>query len=132
VEAQASIYARVCAELRAGHKRSHWMWFIFPQLRGLGQSEMAYQYGIASREEAVSYCQHPLLGARLIECTELVSQVSDKSVEQIFGYPDHLKFHSSMTLFAHVATAPSVFAIALDQYFAGEVDRLTLDLLRRC
>lgn len=105
------------------------MWFVFPQLRGLGQSEMARHYGIASRAEAAAYLQHALLCARLKECTEAVLAIEDKTPNQIFGYPDDLKFRSSMTLFAEVADAGSVFRWALDKFFGGEPDAETLRLL---
>src|SRR6201985_1982472 len=100
VTAQSPIFGTALAELRAGHKQSHWMWFIFPQLRGLGSSPMAERYGIGSREEAEAYISHPVLGPRLRECTEIVNAVQDASIEQILGYPDNLKFRSSMTLFS--------------------------------
>ena len=101
VAAQAEVYARVRAELGAGEKRSHWMWFIFPQLAGLGRSATARLYAISSLAEARAYLAHPLLGARLRECTRLVNEVTGRSAAQIFGFPDELKFHSCMTLFAH-------------------------------
>src|ERR1700742_60135 len=100
VEAQEGVYARVCEELRRGAKTSHWMWFIFPQIRGLGRSAMAERFAIGSLEEARAYLGHGVLGVRLRECTELVNAVEGKTVGEIFGFPDHLKFHSSMTLFA--------------------------------
>ncbi len=127
VDAQNPIYAQVCAELRAGKKRSHWMWFIFPQIQGLGYSAMAQRYAIASIAEAKGYLAHPLLGARLRECTALVNRVEGKSIEDVFGYPDDLKFHSSMTLFAEVDEPGSVFGQALEKYFAGERDAATLE-----
>ena len=120
------MYQRVLLELRAGRKESHWMWFIFPQLKGLGHSAMALQYGIASSEEAEAYLRHRLLGPRLAECTALVNAVDGRSVEQLFGYPDCLKFHSSMTLFALVAPEEKIFATALQKYFAGQPDQATL------
>ena len=126
VEAQSSSYDQVCDELRAGHKRSHWIWFIFPQMRGLGHSEMAQYFGISSRQEAEAYLQHPVLGARLRECTGLVVGVDGRSVDQIFGYPDNLKFHSSMSLFASVAPDEPVFQQALQKYFGGELDPNTV------
>ena len=128
VHAQDGIYERVREELRAGRKTSHWMWFIFPQLRGLGQSQMAHTYGIASRAEAEAYLNHPVLGQRLRECTRLVNAVQGSSVEEIFGYPDDLKFRSSMTLFA-AGPNGQVFETALEKYFAGQPDRRTLELL---
>jgi uncharacterized protein (DUF1810 family) len=125
-DAQEAVYAQVCEELHQGRKRSHWMWFIFPQIRGLGSSETAQYFAIASREEAIAYAAHPVLWSRLRECTSFVLQVGDKSVEQIFGYPDNLKFHSSMTLFAHTAKENQVFVDALKKYFAGALDPHTL------
>lgn len=133
--AQHSVYERVCSELRAGRKTSHWIWFIFPQLRGLGTSPMSQQFAIGSRAEALAYLQHPLLGARLLECTQLVNAVDhaidhaiDNKIEHIFGYPDDLKFHSCMTLFAQLTTPPSVFNTALEKYFAAASDQRTLEL----
>lgn len=130
VNAQEPMYDRVCAELRNGRKSSHWMWFIFPQLRGLGSSSMAEKFGIGPRAEARAYLDHPVLGPRLRECTMLVSQIEGRSVEEIFGYPDDLKFRSSMTLFASVAPGDRVFRDALEKYFGGEPDARTLELLR--
>jgi len=132
--AQNPIYPQVCAELRAGRKTSHWIWFIFPQLRGLGRSAMAAEFGIASRQEAEAYLNHPVLGPRLRECTRLVNLVEGRTAVQILGYPDDLKFRSSMTLFASVASGDQVFGDqvfqdALDKYFAGERDPLTLERL---
>jgi uncharacterized protein (DUF1810 family) len=126
VEAQEPVYTQVCAELRQGRKTSHWMWFIFPQIRGLGSSETALYFAIAGRHEAAAYAAHPVLGVRLQECTRLVLQVQNKSVEQIFGYPDNLKFHSSMTLFAQTADDKRVFLDALKEYFSGAPDPQTL------
>jgi uncharacterized protein (DUF1810 family) len=126
VQAQESVIDQVRAELRAGRKQSHWMWFVFPQLRGLGSSSMAEKYGIASREEAEAYLAHPVLGPRLRECTELVNAVQDTSAEQVLGYPDNLKLRSSMTLFATVTSDDGVFRIALDKYFNGEPDPFTV------
>lgn len=129
LEAQNPLYSRVKAELRSGQKTGHWMWFIFPQLRGLGRSPMANEYGISSREEALAYLQHPILGERLRECTRLVHSVEGRSVNEIFGYPDDLKFRSSMTLFANVSPQDQIFKHALEKFFEGEPDRLTLQLL---
>ncbi len=117
---------QVRAELRAGRKQSHWMWFVFPQLRGLGSSPMAERYGISSREEAGAYLAHPVLGPRLRECTELVNAVQDASIESILGYPDDLKFRSSMTLFSAVTNDNGVFRAALEKFFNGEPDPKTL------
>jgi uncharacterized protein (DUF1810 family) len=129
VSAQHSIYAEVLSELRAGMKTSHWMWFIFPQIRGLGRSPVSVEYAISSREEAAAYLQHPVVGPRLKECTQLVLDVENRSAEEIFGSPDDMKFRSSMTLFAQVSTDDDIYARALQQYFAGVPDQLTLDRL---
>lgn len=129
VEAQDPVFEQVCSELRAGHKTSHWMWFIFPQLEGLGHSSMAERYAIASREEAKAYLEHPVLGPRLRECTRLVNTIQARSIDEIFGYPDDLKFRSSMTLFARASSDNQVFKDALEKYFAGEPDKLTLERL---
>jgi uncharacterized protein (DUF1810 family) len=129
VDAQQPVYATVCAELRAGRKRSHWMWFIFPQIAGLGHSAMAQRFALSSLEEARAYLAHPLLGARLRDCSGFVAALEGRSVEDIFGYPDDLKFHSSMTLFAQADGADPVFDTCLRKYFGGELDRATLDRL---
>src|SRR5271165_4742450 len=126
VLAQSRVYERVLSELRAGVKTSHWMWFIFPQIRGLGRSPTAMEYAISSLEEARAYLQHPVLGARLKECTRLVLLVDGMSVEKIFGSPDDMKFRSSMTLFSRVSDDDDIFQKALQKYFAGEADLLTL------
>jgi uncharacterized protein (DUF1810 family) len=129
VAAQAPVIERVRAELRAGRKRSHWMWFVFPQIAGLGSSAMAQRYAIASPDEARAYLAHPVLGRRLRDCTQLVLQVDGRTVHEIFGAPDDLKFHSSMTLFARVEPEETVFAQALSRYFDGEWDKATLTRL---
>ena len=129
LSAQAGIYSQVLAELRAGEKRSHWIWFIFPQMKGLGQSSYSEFYGIGSLQEAVAYWRHPVLGHRLEECTSLVNQIQKQPIEKILGYPDDLKFRSSMTLFSRAAPDATVFTQALDKYFGGRPDRLTLELL---
>jgi uncharacterized protein (DUF1810 family) len=129
VDAQDGIYERALSELRAGRKRSHWMWFVFPQLRGLGRSAMADRYGLASLEEAVGYLAHPVLGPRLRECTAAVNGVARKSASEIFGFPDDLKFHSSMTLFHLADASDPQFAEALRKYFGGRDDTGTLELL---
>ncbi len=103
------MYPQVCAELRRGRKTSHWMWFIFPQIRGLGSSEIAQYFAVSSREEATAYLQHPILEVRLRECTRLVTEIQDKSIDQIFDYPDNLKFQSSMTLFAYATEENDIF-----------------------
>ena len=130
VDAQASTYEQVRAELVAGEKRSHWMWFIFPQIQGLGSSEMAQRYAISGLEEARAYLKHAVLGPRLKECTALVNAVEGRTLEEIFGYPDDLKFHSSMTLFAEAEEARGVFAEALDRYAAGQRDAATGERVR--
>jgi uncharacterized protein (DUF1810 family) len=129
VDAQNPAYKEVLAELRNGQKEGHWMWFIFPQIHGLGHSQMATLFGVASRQEAEAYLEHPVLGPRLRECTQLVNLVEGRAIDQIFGYPDNLKFKSSMTLFASVALDQQVFKDALQKYFAGQPDRLTLERL---
>jgi uncharacterized protein (DUF1810 family) len=129
VDAQASVYAQVRAELAAGAKVGHWMWFIFPQLAQLGQSATARYFGLASRQEALAYWQHPLLGARLRECIQLVLTVEGKTAHAIFGFPDELKFRSSLTLFEQVAPEEPIFGQALAKYYYGERDSRTLALL---
>jgi uncharacterized protein (DUF1810 family) len=129
VRAQNPVFKQVCAELRSGGKESHWMWYIFPQMNGLGYSPTSLRFAIASREEAEVYLEHPILGARLKECTQLVLLIEGLSIRDIFGYPDYLKFHSCMTLFAQVTPKERVFKEALDKYFGGELDRATLDRL---
>ncbi len=129
LDAQNSVFAQACSELRAGRKRSHWMWFIFPQIQGLGYSPLAQKFAIASLEEAKAYLDHPILGARLRECCRLVNLVEGRSIEEIFGYPDDLKFRSSMTLFAHATSDDQIFKATLEKYFNGELDKLTLERL---
>jgi uncharacterized protein (DUF1810 family) len=128
VDAQAGAYDQARAELSAGAKRSHWMWFIFPQIAGLGFSAMARRYAIASRLEARAYLNHAVLGPRLIACTRAVCRVEGRSAHQIFGSPDDLKFRSSMTLFAAVAQ-DGIFAEALRKYYGGQPDEATLQAL---
>jgi len=128
LSAQEGIYERALAELRDGQKRTHWMWFIFPQIEGLGYSPTAKRYSIKSREEARQYLNHPVLGKRLLECTEAVVALKGESVSEIFGYPDDVKFTSSMTLFEKIAGSGSVFSLALDRYCRGERDVTTLRL----
>ena len=130
VTAQDPILDQVRGELRCGAKRSHWMWFVFPQLRGLGHSPIAQHYALASLQEAGAYLQHPVLGPRLLGCTALVLAVPDRSAHAIFGSPDDLKFRSCMTLFAEAAPGQPEFQDALDHYFGGKPDPRTLDLLR--
>lgn len=131
VDAQDPLYEQVCAELKAGRKLTHWMWFIFPQIAGLGSSAMARRYAIASRAEALAYLRHPILGSRLRECTALVNRIEGRTVRQIFDAPDDMKFHSSMTLFASVENTDAmadraVFNEALHKYFADRLDAATL------
>ena len=128
VEAQEPVYAAVLAELRAGQKSSHWMWFIFPQLRGLGRSPTALFYGLADATEAAAYLEHPLLGPRLRECTDLLL-AAEGSAEQILGDIDAMKLRSSMTLFERASDGEKRFGEALDWFFEGTRDVLTLDLL---
>ena len=129
IQAQDPVYDEVCAELRDGRKESHWMWFIFPQLRGLGHSHMATKFGISSREEAEAYLKHPVLGPRLRECSRLVTLAEGRSIHEILGSPDDMKFKSSMTLFASVTPGEHIFTAALQKYFGGELDRLTSERL---
>ncbi len=126
MEAQAPVYPRVVSELRAGRKQSHWMWFIFPQIEGLGFSAMAQRYAIGSRAEAVAYLNHPVLGPRLRECTRLVNAVDGKDIYAILGSPDDMKFKSSMTLFAKVTADNADFVAALHKYYDGEFDAATI------
>lgn len=129
VDAQDSVYAEVCKELKAGKKTSHWMWFIFPQLKGLGRSAVAQHFGIESREEALAYWQHAVLGTRLQECTQLVLAVNGRTAHEIFGSPDDLKLRSCVTLFARVAPDEQAFQLALEQYFHGQPDEGTIAVL---
>ena len=125
-DAQNPVLQQVRAELRRGRKTGHWMWFIFPQIKGLGSSETAQYFAISSRQEAEAYLAHPVLGPRLRECSRLVTHILEKSVDQIFGYPNNLKFQSCMTLFAQATTENEVFLEALNMYFGGEFDQKTL------
>jgi len=126
VEAQQPVYDRVCAELRQGRKRSHWMWFIFPQIKGLGHSATAQRFAISSLAEARAYLEHPLLGPRLRECSRLAAAVDGRSIDDILGFPDNMKFRSSMTLFSLAAPEDRVFKDCLDKYFGGVADPATL------
>lgn len=130
VEAQERVRDAVTRELAAGEKRSHWMWFVFPQIAGLGHSPTAQHYAIGSLEEARAYLAHPTLGARLREWTRLVLAVHGRSAEEIFGYPDNLKFRSSMTLFDAASDDEELFRAALEKYYGGEADEATLRHLR--
>jgi len=129
LSAQSPVYGQVLQELRRGEKTSHWMWFVFPQIAGLGTSAMAQRYAIANLDEARAYLEHPVLGARLAECTRLVMAHDDTPVDAILPYPDNLKFRSCMTLFASVAGANPIFAQALDVFFDGKPDLATLHKL---
>jgi uncharacterized protein (DUF1810 family) len=136
VDAQQHVIASVLSELRQGRKRSHWMWFIFPQLKDLGHTAQSIFFGISSLQEAAAYLHHPVLGPRLKECTQLVNAVEGRSAEDIFGEIDAMKFRSSMTLFAKATPAKAapenqIFMDALSKYFAGELDQLTIDYLRK-
>ena len=126
VTAQNPVIDQVRTELGSGRKTGHWMWFIFPQIKGLSLSETSRYFAISSREEAAAYLEHPILGRRLRECTELVSRIEGKSIDQIFDHPDDLKFRSSMTLFAKVAENDEIFLDTLKKYFGGELDTSTL------
>jgi uncharacterized protein (DUF1810 family) len=130
VDAQAPVYPRVLAELRRGQKQSHWMWFIFPQLAGLGHSPMARRFALRSRQEAAAYLRHDLLGPRLRECTAIVNAVEGRTILEMLGSPDDLKFGSSMTLFAAISSEQE-FAAAIAKFCGGTPDQKTLDLLGR-
>ena len=129
VRAQAPVYESVLSELRNGMKVSHWMWFIFPQIEGLGRSAVSIEYAISSRDEASAYLKHSVLGPRLKECTGLVLLVEGRSITEIFGSPDDMKFRSSMTLYSRVASNDQIFERALQKYFDGTPDPLTLQRL---
>lgn len=131
VQAQEEVYPQALSEIKLGRKRSHWMWFIFPQIDGLGYSSTANFYAIKGKDEAKAYLDHPLLGKRLRECAEGLLKIEGKSAAEIFGYPDDVKLRSSMTLFASVSPADSVFSRVLAQYFQGEPDPKTLELLQQ-
>jgi uncharacterized protein (DUF1810 family) len=130
VEAQDPVYAQVCDELKRGHKTGHWMWFIFPQIAGLGSSEMASRFAISSLAEAEAYMQHAVLGKRLEECAAFVLKVSGKTASEIFGSPDNLKFRSCMTLYSRTTTKNPVFQDNLTKYFNGKPDPRTTNLLQ--
>jgi uncharacterized protein (DUF1810 family) len=129
VQAQNGVYMQALGELKRGRKTTHWMWFIFPQIEGLGHSSIAQHYAIKSLAEARAYLQHPVLGPRLIECCEAILLHQDLTASQIFGYPDDMKLRSSVTLFSLVTTADSIFQRVLDQFFNGEEDENTLELV---
>ena len=127
IDAQQPVFDRVIAELKQGRKPGHWIWFIFPQLKGLGHSSNSEFFGISSLQEAAAYVQHPVLGPRLVQCTELVNSVEGSSAEDIFGEIDAMKFRSSMTLFAKAAPDNRIFAEAIRKYFGGRLDGLTIN-----
>jgi uncharacterized protein (DUF1810 family) len=129
IEAQDPVYASVLAELKAGHKRTHWMWFVFPQISGLGSSKMAARYAISSADEAAAYLAHPVLGKRLRQCAQLVLDHAGEDIAAILGDPDDRKFHSSMTLFSEVAPDEAVFQDCINEFFDGLSDEATLDKL---
>ena len=129
VVAQSSVYATALAEIRGGRKRSHWMWFVFPQLEGLGSSPMARRYAVSGRAEAEAYLRHPVLGPRLVECFEAMLAIEGRSAHEVLGSPDDLKLRSCATLFAAVAPVHSVFRSVLEKYYAGEPDAMTLERL---
>lgn len=131
LSAQENAYATALREVRNGRKQTHWMWFIFPQITGLGRTEVSQLYAIKSREEAVAYLEHPVLGARLREISEALLSVQDKSAAEIFGTPDDLKLRSSMTLFKSVGRENEVFLQVLDRYYAGEEDPQTFRILSK-
>jgi uncharacterized protein (DUF1810 family) len=126
IDAQRGSYEQAMKELTAGRKQSHWMWYIFPQIQGLGRSTMAQKYAVSSLDEAKAYLEHRILGPRLRECTQLVTAVKLSAIEDILGYPDNLKFQSSMTLFAHAAADNQIFVDALKKYFRSEFDSATI------
>jgi uncharacterized protein (DUF1810 family) len=129
VDAQDRVYDTVLAELRGGRKRSHWIWFVFPQLRGLGHSPTAVHFGISSLDEARAYLAHPVLGPRLRECARLVARIDSRSADEIFGWPDNLKVRSSMTLFARATDDDSEFRAVLERCYTGEDDPATIERL---
>ena len=131
LEAQNQVYLKALSEIKKGKKQSHWMWYIFPQIMGLGSSENAKFYGIANLEEAVDYLAHPVLGKHLIEITEVLLQINGKSATEIFGTPDDIKLQSSMTLFAYVPAANPIFNQVLQKYFQGLQDEYTLEILNK-
>ena len=131
VEAQNRVYGQVCSELKSGLKLTHWMWFVFPQIRGLGSSAMTIKYSISSIEEAAEYLRHATLGTRLLECSQLVTGHTDRTLKRILGATDSVKFWSSMTLFAHASPDNQVFTNALLKFFSGRFNQPTLDMLRK-
>ena len=131
IDAQKSVYEQVVVELLEGDKQTHWMWFIFPQINGLGQSSTAKLYSIKSKEEAIAYLEHAILGKRIKECVEILLKVNGKTASQIFGFPDDMKLKSSMTLFAYISGNNSEFHRVLDKFYNGKEDEKTLALLQK-
>ena len=131
MSAQESVIDIVIQELKTGDKQTHWMWFVFPQIQGLGRSEIAKHYGISSTEEALAYLSHPVLGTRLKQCVGILADLSDRSAEQVFGSTDAMKFRSSMSLFALVSSGENIFEEVLRKYYDGSPDQKTLDILHR-
>ena len=131
IEAQQNVYPQVLKELRNGKKTSHWMWFIFPQIQGLGHSSTAKYYSIKTIEEAKEYLAHPVLGKRLLECSNIILEIKNKIADEIFGYPDNLKLKSSMSLFNYVRNDQKAFADVLKKYFSGKEDEQTLSILQK-
>ena len=129
VESQNPVYDQVCWELQQGLKMTHWMWFIFPQLEGLSSSVTSRKFAISSLEEAVAYLEHPILGSRLHQCTQLLNATSGRTIKRILGLTDSLKFQSCMTLFAKAANDSKIFEDALQKFYEGEQDQLTLEYL---
>jgi uncharacterized protein (DUF1810 family) len=129
VDAQRGVYEQALSEIRSGRKRTHWMWFVFPQIAGLGSSPTSQHFAIRDRAEAQAYLAHPILGARLLECTQALLDLDAGSASEVFGYPDDLKLKSSMTLFSEVSGTRAIFAQVLDKYFEGESDERTIKLL---
>lgn len=131
VQAQEGDYKQALAEIRAGRKRSHWMWYVFPQFAGLGSSPTSVRYAIKSREEAAAYVAHPILGPRLVECAQALLEIKDRSAFEVFGSPDDVKLRSSATLFASVSPDESVFHRIIEKYFGGRPDQRTIELMSR-
>ena len=132
LSAQQNVYPQVLKELQYGQKTSHWMWFIFPQIEGLGHSSTAKYYSIKTIEEAKEYITHPILGARLLECSKIILEIENKTADDIFGYPDNAKLKSSMTLLNFVSPEHKEFAEVLKKYFSGKQDEQTLSILQNC
>ena len=129
VDAQRDVYEQALAEIRSGRKHTHWMWFVFPQIAGLGSSSTSQHFAIHDRAEARAYLDHPILGPRLLECAQALLDLEAKSASEVFGYPDELKLKSSMTLFSEVSAPGSVFARVLEEYFDGDSDQRTIHQL---